>query len=151
MAVCLRYANHPEQAQEILQDGFVKVFTKLSSYRGEGSVAAWVRRIMVHTALDHLREESSYRRTLKAYGQVHSSIKNSNNVGDANLTVQDLYRYLQTLPPMTRMVFNLFAIEGYSHAEISAQLQISTGTSQWHVSFARKTLSHLLAQSFFTC
>lgn len=128
MGVCLRYATDRDEAQDMLQDGFVKIFQKLDSYTGEGSFGGWVHRLMVNTCLDALRKN-------KAMGfsvEIEKADFQMDGVEDAlsQLRTQDLLRLIQDLPDGYRVVFNMFAIEGYGHAEIAESLGISENTSK---------------------
>lgn len=136
-AICLRYAKDYHQAEDILQEGFVKAFSRLDNFRHEGSFEGWLKRIFVHTAIEQ------YRKALKL-----------NNLADigacedlvtpplalANLQATDLIKLIQGLSPGYRTIFNLYAIEGYSHKEIGALLNISTGTSKSQLARARASL-----------
>ncbi len=128
MGVCLRYADDIEMAEDFLQEGFIKVFTNLRNYRSEGAIEGWVRRIMVNTALEILRKNDVLKYSV--------DIEAAKAVGDVNpdafqrLTTAELLKHIQALPVGFRTVFNLFAIEGYTHREIAEQLNISEGTSK---------------------
>lgn len=140
MAMCLRYAASRDEALEILNEGFLKVFTNLDHYNNTGSFEGWVRRIIFHTAMDTVRTRLRYKEEPMAEN-FDASI--SENLTE-NLQVADLMLLLEKLPQATRTVFNLFAIEGYKHHEIAELLKISESTSKWHVSEARKQLQKLL-------
>ena len=128
MGVCLRYAADRDEAQDMLQDGFVKIFQKLDTYTGEGSFGGWVHRLIVNTCLDALRKN-------KAMGfsvEIEKAEFQMDGVEDAlsRLRTQDLLMLVQQLPDGYRVVFNMFAIEGYGHAEIAESLGISENTSK---------------------
>lgn len=128
MGICLRYANDSEMAEDFLQEGFIKVFTNLKHYRSEGAVEAWVRRIIVNTALEILRKND----VLKQSVDIETAWSVSDDFPDAfrQLTTADLLKHIQSLPAGFRTVFNMFAIEGYSHKEIAELLGITEGTSK---------------------
>lgn len=128
MAVCMRYARNGEQAQDILQDGFVKVFQKISSYRGDGPLGGWIARTMVNTALDHIRREKHYDRSVDLTEAEYLAQEESTAV--SKLSTQELMEIIQALPPGYRSVFNMFAIEGYSHKEIANELGVTENTSK---------------------
>ena len=137
MAVCMRYAKDTFEAEDILQMGFVKVFRKVSEFRGEGSFEGWIRRIMVNTAIE------SYRKNLRSlnvvdidevYDQPQSTFDMS------GLELKDLLNLVQQLSNGYRMVFNMYVIEGYSHKEIAEQLGITEGASKSQLSRARAIL-----------
>lgn len=135
--VCLRYAPDRETAEDILQDGFVKVFKNIGSFEGKGSLEGWIRRVMVNTALELLRKKS----TLYPVVDIEQAV-NSDSGWDivSTLTEQEILRMVQALPVGYRTVFNLYAIEGYSHREIAEQLNITEGTSKSQLARARQTL-----------
>lgn len=128
MGVCMRYADDVEMAQDFLQEGFIKVFTNLKNFRSEGPVEGWMQKIMVNTALEMLRKKD----VLKQSVDLEAVFQVSDDYPDAfrQLTAADLLKHIQTLPAGFRTIFNLFAIEGYSHQEIADMLSISEGTSK---------------------
>ena len=135
--VCLRYAPDRETAEDILQDGFVKVLKGISSYTGKGSLEGWIRRVMVNTALEHLRRKAAM------YPVVDLEMAYNADAGAdivSGMSEQEILAHIQALPVGYRTVFNLFAIEGYSHKEIAEQLNISEGTSKSQFARARQTL-----------
>lgn len=139
MRVCMRYAGDEGHALEMLNDGFLKVFDRIKSFRGEGALGAWIRQIMVRTALDSLRSRQTYQKHLNQLA-LEWEDRYMGNEGEMQLESEDIFQHLQALPPVSRTVFNLYALEGFSHKEIAEKLNISEGTSQWHLSTARKKL-----------
>lgn len=138
--VCLRYCDNRDDAQDVLQDGFIKVFGNLHQFRGNGSLEGWVRRVMVTTALEHYRRRSRYIFVeTEEWHQVELNSDALSALGAAELT-----KLIQELPTGYRTVFNLYAIEGYTHEEIGGMLGISEGTSKSQLSRARKTLQDAL-------
>lgn len=135
--ICMRYAKDDHEAQDILQVGFIKVFKNIASFRGEGSFEGWVRRIMVNVAV-----ESYHKRKVDQdfidIDTVHDLTGEDFEMGA--LEVQDLLELIRKLPEGFRMVFNMYAIEGYTHKEISKALNISEGTSKSQLSRARAWL-----------
>ncbi len=144
MGVCLRYADSYEEAQDIVQDGFVKVFSKINSFTGSGSLEGWIKRIMVNTALDHLRKIKNERFNLNV-DDVSFLLKEDQKI-EGQLHEEDLMQLVKQLPTGYRTVFNLYAIEGYSHKEIAAELEISENTSKSQYSRARSLLQKRLEQ-----
>ncbi len=125
--ICLRYAANSEDAKDILQDGFLKVFTNLSKFKAMGSFEGWMRRIFVNTAIEH------YRRKNQLYAiseNQEEHIPNQEVSALDALEADDLIRLISELPNGYRTVFNLFAIEGYSHKEIANMMNVSEGTSK---------------------
>lgn len=139
MRVCMRYAGDEGQALEILNDGFLKVFDRIKSFRAEGALGGWIRQTIVRTALDKLRMQQTYQKHLDQLA-VESEGRYMQNEAINSLESEDIFQLLQALPPVSRSVFNLYALEGYSHKEIAAMLDMSEGTSQWHLSTARAKL-----------
>ena len=129
--VCLQYASGEEDAQDILQEGFIKVFGKLDQVKNPAAFPGWIRRIMINTALEKYRSQVLLQRIDDA--------KDGEEVFN-KLTCEELVALIQTLSPKYRMVFNLYAIEGYNHKEISETLGITVGTSKSNLSRARAIL-----------
>ncbi len=139
--VCLRYAGKAEDAQDILQDGFVKVFKNLHMYRGDGSFEGWIRRIFVNTAIEH------YRRQVNLYPvtENHENLLETKEISAFDsLSVKDLMKIIQQLSPGYRTVFNLYVVEGYSHKEIAEMIGISEGTSKSQLARAKGVLQNLI-------
>lgn len=143
--VCLRYTKNRMEAEDVLQDGFVKIFKKIESYKnlGDQSLFFWMRRIMVNTALNFLRDQKAFRFTMDI-----SPIEESyseNDIWDSDeilniLNTNEVLDIVQRLPDGYRTVFNLYAFEGYSHAEIGESLGISENTSKTQLFKARKSI-----------
>lgn len=133
--VCLRYTRSREEAEDYLQDGFLKVFQKLSSFKNEGSLEGWIRRVIVNTCLGHIRQQKMGWDELDEVNEPAEEAE----VLD-KLQASDLLELIRQLPPGFRTVFNLFAIEGYAHKEIAALLSISEGTSKSQFARARRQL-----------
>lgn len=143
--VCLRYMNGDDEAQDVLQDGFVKVFDNLSKYEKKGSLEGWVRRIIVNTALDQIRKNKKFVDNVAADSVSYLLEDNVYIVED--LQADDLLKIINKLPVGYRVVFNLFAIEGYSHKEIAEKLDITESTSKSQYSRARKILRTVLLKN----
>ena len=142
LKVCARYAKDMQDAEQLLNDGFLKIFNEVTGFKDKGSFAGWMRRIMVNTCLDYLR--SNYLKTTMVMHVNSIPVEESNlsvsNEGLEHIEFKELVSIIQSLPAMTRTVFNLFVFDGYNHSEISKQLEISEGTSHWHVHQARSIL-----------
>lgn len=139
--ICMRYAHDYPTAQDLLQEGFIKVFNKLHMYRYEGSFEGWMKRIFVNTAIEHYRKASNK----KFFVEIeHAQSLSLPNDALSNLATQDLLKVVQKLPIGYRTVFNLYAIEGYNHKEISKMLHISEGTSKSQLARARATIKRNL-------
>jgi RNA polymerase sigma-70 factor (ECF subfamily) len=138
MGVCLRYVSSRETARDILQDGFVKVFTSIDSYTGTGSFEGWMRKIFVNCALEYLRKSDVLR---DAVDLDHTrEISGANYSVIAELSANELMNLVQELPAGFRTIFNLFAIEGFSHKEISGMLDITESTSRSQYTRAKQLL-----------
>lgn len=143
--LCLQYASSEEDAQDIMQEGFVKVFKKLDQVNNPAAFPGWIRRVMINTALEKYRSQVILQR-------IDDVRKETDEATDdaifENLTCQEIVGLIQTLTPKYRMVFNLYAIEGYSHQEISDELGISVGTSKSNLSRARAILQEKIKNSY---
>ena len=142
MAVCMRYANDTMEAEDVLQEGFVKVFGKLADFKMEGSLEGWIRRIMVNTSLDALRKNKRFQNDSKLEDVDFKT--SSSELASDHLLAEDLLKMIQALPEGYKIVFNLFAIEGYSHKEIADLLGVSENTSKSQYSRAKAYLRHEL-------
>lgn len=143
--VCMRYADRYEEAQDIVQDGFIKVFKKIETFTGKGSLEGWIRRIMVNTALDHLRRTKAERFNVSV-DDVEFKLKDKQEI-IASMQADDLLKIIRTLPVGYRTVFNMYAIEGYTHKEIAKELDISENTSKSQYSRARALLQKKLEEA----
>ncbi|MFT4062425.1 MAG: RNA polymerase sigma factor [Edaphocola sp.] len=149
LKLCARYARDMHDAEQLMQDGFLKIFNNIHLYEGKGSFEGWMRRIVVNTCLDYLKSKYLRHQQQVHYPEEMGETLNISAVNPAleNMAVKDLLALIQTLPPMSRTVFNLFAFEGFSHKEIGSMLDMSEGTSQWHVNNARKSLQQKILNS----
>ena len=135
-AVSLQYSGNDEEARDILQEGFIKIFANLGQYKNEGSFEGWMRRVIVNTALEKYRSKHNLYRVddIDSIVELESEPYNDDYAG---LQAFDLLNLIRELPPKYRMVFTLYAIEGYSHKEVSSMMNISEGTSKSNLSRAR--------------
>lgn len=145
-AVCLRYMGNRDDAQDVLQDGFVTLFSKIGTYSGDGSFEGWCRRIFVNTALMNLRKND----LLKQSQEVDTAFNVTSDAPNAlqNISCSEILRYVSELPPGFRTVFNMYAIEGYSHKEIADELGISEGTSRSQFLRARAILQAKIKERY---
>lgn len=146
MSLCRRYVKDRDEALSVLNLGFLKVFKSISGYSFSGSFDGWMHRIVYHSIIDQLRVKMKEMKT----GDIEEAeIRDAQTIsGLDNLYVEDLYKLLDALPESTRVVFNLFAVEGYKHEEIADLLGISAGTSKWHVNQARTQLKDLILKTY---
>ena len=139
--VCLRYARHASEAQDMLQDGFIKVFDNIGSFKFNGSFEGWIRRIIVNTALNHCRK-SSFKQEKLGIEDYQDKVVQSKAV--SNMGEKELLALIQKLPEGYRMVFNLYVIEGFSHKEIGEMLEITESTSRSQLAKSRKLMQNEL-------
>ena len=147
--ICLRYASEKEAAQDLLQDGFIKVFMNINSFENKGSFEGWMKRIFVNLALENIRKD----KTKKMYSDDIENVSDLDIIDEAEgdidgITEDELLKMVQELPQGYRSVFNLYAIEDYSHKEISEMLGIAEGTSRSQYIRARALLQEKIKEYF---
>jgi RNA polymerase sigma factor (sigma-70 family) len=147
MAVCLRYAKNKQDAEEVLQEGFIKVFTCLHQYKFSGVLEAWIKKIMINCALQRLRSKNLLYKVMPAENMPEEYI-DKDLVLD-NINTKELIQLVQSLPTACRLVFNLYAFEGMKHREIARLLNISEGTSKSNLHDARVLLQRKLHEQIF--
>jgi RNA polymerase sigma-70 factor (ECF subfamily) len=140
LGVCLRYAKNREEAEEILQEGFLKVFTYIRTFKGAGSFEGWIRRIMVNSALGRFRNKSHLQPVIRL--ETYEPVSDTDII--SNLDAKDLLSLIQLLPLGYRIVFNLYVFEGFKHREIAEELGIAEGTSKSNLFDARSYLQKIL-------
>lgn len=148
MTICLRYLKSEEDALEVLNNSFLKVFSKIKQYKAEGSLEAWIKKIVINSSIDFARSNKSYKdkfihtSEFSLYSSTEDNENSLDNVPDAgsHLSAEQIFELVKGLPPATRIVFNLYVIDEFSHKQIAENLKISEGTSKWHLSNARKIL-----------
>ncbi len=136
--LCLRYAKDRHEAEDLLQEGFIKVFSDLHQFSHRGALGGWIRRVMVNVALQHIRKNKQLFTTIEieSIGDNHAT----DEIIFSELGAKNLTKMIQQLPPGYRTVFNMYVIEGYSHKEIADQLSISENTSKSQLSKAKASL-----------
>lgn len=143
--VCLRYIENPEDANDVMQEGFIKVYHNLNKFRGEGSFEGWIRRIFIHTSIEH------YRKKVKLFNVTEvteNTIEDNNlNILDS-LDVKDILNIVNELTPGYKAVFNMHVVEGYSHKEIAQILGITEGTSKSQLARAKGVLKKIFDKRF---
>jgi RNA polymerase sigma-70 factor (ECF subfamily) len=143
MALCVRYTRNSQDAIEVMNDGFLKVFKNIGAYQADkGSLYTWIRTIIVHTAIDFLRKQQAYPEMVVLTGVMDEPAVD--NEALSRLSGEEMLRIIRQLPAATGLVFNLYAVDGFNHREIATLLGISEGTSRWHLSEARKQLKILI-------
>jgi len=148
MGICIRYTRNEDKAKDMVNMGFLKILTNLPKYDHSLPFKNWVRRIMVNTLIDEFRKEKKHLQNLEYVETYGSQYDYQEVINDAvrKLGVQDILRLIQRLPENTARIFNLYVIDGYTHREIADMLDISEGTSKWHVNIAREKLKQYILQ-----
>lgn len=144
LGICIRFAGNRDEAEDILQDGFVKVFTKLGDFEGRSTLYGWMRKIMINTAITyyHRNLKHRYHYDIDDLGDKETG---ENNWEGSEFTREELQDVIASLPPGYRMVFSLYAVEGYKHKEIARKLDIDINTSKSQYSRARKLIQAKLS------
>ena len=143
MPLCMRYVRDRNDALELLNDAFLKVFKQLAAYdASKASLYTWIRKIVINTAIDCLRRQDRARE--QEILPVDEGGPRIDNEAISKMSGDELLKLLLRLPTTTRLVFNLFSVEGFAHREIAAMLEISEGTSRWHLSEARRQLKLIM-------
>ena len=142
LGIAMRYTKHQDEAIEILNTAFLKVFTSLNKYEDNNNLAGWIAKIVFNTSIDHVRRHTKYRQVMHFNIERDGVVKNESI---DHLNAEDLYRLIQRLPTASRTVFSLYVIEGYKHKEIAEMLEITVGTSKWHLANARKEMRRLIS------
>ncbi len=147
MGVCRRYYRNTEDAESVLNQSFLKVLTHIKKYREEVPFQLWIRRITINTIFDEFRKNKKHKETMVE--QPEDGIENqtklvSFNEGELRLDAEGLFKLLDELPDVSRKVFSLHAVDGYQHKDIAELMNISIGTSKWHVNNARMKLIQMI-------
>ena len=140
LGICMRYTNNREEAKEVLNIAFMKVFQSIKSYKEIGALSGWIAQIVFRTTIDQVRANLKYKEVMDFNIEKDKPIENE---ALSNLNTEVLYQLIQKLSPSAKTVFSMYVIDGYTHAEIAKELGISNGTSKWYLSEARKSLQNL--------
>ncbi len=147
-AICMRYVNNEDEAFDVLNESFLKIFNKLKQFTGESKIESWMKAIVVNTSLDYIRKHKSYR-TIFIKTESISNFENFDDDADdisewwtsaLRIPQERLFQEINKLPKASRLVFNLYVIDDLKHKDIGIQLSISESTSRWHLSNAREIL-----------
>jgi RNA polymerase sigma-70 factor (ECF subfamily) len=144
MSICIRYSRDEDTAKEALNIGFLKILNNLSKYNTEAPFKTWIRRIMINTLVDEFRKQKHHESKIQYVEEYDESSYAELNKVIEKIDGAEIYAVINRLPPASKEVFNLYVIDGYSHKEISELLNISEGTSKWHLNAARNKLKDLL-------
>lgn len=149
MSVCFRYAQNGDEAEDMVSEGFMKVFENLDKYKPEGSFNAWFKQVLVRTAIDYQRKFKTLTQTVDYEEIPETSLHlTDENAAIAKISADELLELIQQLPPVSRNVFNLYVFEEYPHAQIAEMLNIKEGTSHWHLNFARTKLKEMINEIY---
>jgi RNA polymerase sigma factor (sigma-70 family) len=148
LTICYRYSRRPEEAKDLLQDGFIKVFKKIEKFTFNGSLEGWIRRIMVNNAIDYYRLNKNKFAMSEVYlvEDQLSEIEDEEEEIEPEIDGKEILACIQELSPGYRAVFNLYVLDNYSHAEIAEKLNISEGTSKSNLAKAKRNLRKLLQE-----
>lgn len=151
LGVCYRYSKNRDDAEDILQEGFIKVFQKIDKYKGLGSFEGWMRRIMVNTAINHYKANLKY--AFQEEFTDSSKMGSVNNEGESifieeAVSKKEILNIVQKLPDGYRMVFNMYILDGLTHKEISDDLGVSENTSKSQLSKARRMLRQIITEKY---
>lgn len=147
LALCMRYCRNRQEAEDVLQEGFIKIFQKISTFRQSGSLEGWVRRIMINQAINHLKAKKLVFLDTDPY-MLGNWIPDEGRTEEIDplYKPEEMMEAIQALPPGYKVVFNLYVFEGYSHKNIAEELEISENTSKSQLSRARNYLRKVLAE-----
>lgn len=147
MSICLRYTGDMDRAKEVLNIGFLKILTHLSKYNPEIPFKPWIRKVMINTLINEYKKEKIHAKNIH-YVEGYHDTDNYSEVNEAltKIDLDQIYAFISKLPPASQQVFNLYYIDGYKHKEIANMLNISEGTSKWHLNSAREKLKEMLTK-----
>jgi RNA polymerase sigma factor (sigma-70 family) len=151
MSICMRYSKDRDTASEMLNVGYLKILNNLSAYKPEVPFKAWIRRIMVNTLIDEYRRSKREKEKV-TYVEEYFDSSDFSEVNEAlsRINCKQILEHINRLPEATKKVFNLFVIDGFSHREIAKLLEISEGTSKWHLNAARQKLKEMIENGILT-
>ncbi len=147
MSICIRYTRNSEKAAEVLNMGFLKILTNLDKYRPDVPFKSWIRRVMINTLINEYKKEKKHYETMLYVDELYDS-QNFSEINDAISKIDSgqIYNLISKLPPASQQVFNLYFIDGFKHKEIAEMLDITEGTSKWHLNAAREKLKKMLEE-----
>ncbi|MEP7169992.1 MAG: sigma-70 family RNA polymerase sigma factor [Bacteroidota bacterium] len=146
MGICLRYATDKDEAAALMNLGFLKVLTHMEKYKPEIPFELWMRKIIINTIIDDYRKNKKMKEMIE-YREMHGNINETEsvlNLAVRKMNLEQLNQFISKLPNVSRRVFNLYVVDGYTHEEISGMLDMSSGTSKWHLSTARQKLQDMI-------
>lgn len=148
MSICIRYTRNQDKAKEVLNMGFLKILNNLKKYDSAAPFKPWIRRIMINTLINEYKKEKIHTQNIQYVEQYYETDEFSEfNQAVTRIDAQQVYHFIEQLPPATQQVFNLYFIDGYKHREIADLLEITEGTSKWHLNSAKEKLKTMLRES----
>ncbi len=148
MSICIRYTKNEDRAKEVLNIGFLRIVTNLDKYKLEVPFKAWIRRVMINTLINEFKKEKIHYDNVQYVEDYYETDKYASiNEAIAKIDAEQIYSFIAQLPPASQQVFNLYFVDGYKHKEIAEMLEISEGTSKWHLNSAREKLKDLLKKN----
>ncbi len=148
MSICIRYTRNENRAKEVLNIGFLRILSNLDKYKSEMPFKAWIRKIMINTLINEYKKEKVHHAHI-AYIENYYDSSNYAEINEAitRINSEEIYAFIAQLPSATKQVFNLYFIDGFKHKEIAEMLEISEGTSKWHLNSAKEKLKELLKKN----
>ncbi|MBA2613165.1 MAG: RNA polymerase sigma factor [Bacteroidetes bacterium] len=148
MSICIRYTRNEDKAKEVLNMGFLKIITNLDKYKPEVPFKAWIRRVMINTLINEFKKEKIHYSHVQYVEEYYETDKYADiNNAITKIDADQIYSFIAQLPPASQQVFNLYYVDGFKHKEIAEMLDISEGTSKWHLNSAREKLKELLKKN----
>lgn len=147
ISICLRYTRNEDKAKEVLNIGYFKILTNIKKYDPEIPFKPWIRRIMINTLINEYKKEKIHHNNVQYVENYLDDSKFADiNAALPKIDAERLYRFIAKLPPASQQVFNLYFVDGYKHREIAEMLNISEGTSKWHLNWGREKLREMLKE-----
>ncbi|MBL7933663.1 MAG: sigma-70 family RNA polymerase sigma factor [Bacteroidia bacterium] len=147
MSICIRYTRNQDRAKEVLNVGFLKILTSLNRYNPEVPFKPWIRKIMVNTLINEYKKEKIHYSTMQYVESYHENETYADlNKAVLKIDADQIYAFIAKLPPASQQVFNMYFIDGFKHKEIAEMLNITEGTSKWHLNAAREKLKEMLRE-----
>ncbi len=145
MGICFRYVNSRDEAKQLLNIGFMKILYNLDKYKPEIPFKTWARKVMINVLIDEYRKEKRHHEVIE-YVEEYYETNDYSELNEAlvKMNVDEIHAMIKKLPNVSQKVFNLYAIDGYGHKEISEMLNMSEGTSKWHLNFSRTKLKEMI-------
>lgn len=147
MSICIRYTRNSDKAKEVLNLGFLRILTNLSKYNQEIPFKPWIRKVMINTLINEYKKEKIHYGNIQYVEEYYENDKYSDiNEAITRINADQIYAFIAKLPPASQQVFNLYFVDGYKHKEIAEMLNITEGTSKWHLNSAREKLKEMIKE-----